>query len=259
MPKRLRFLVSAIAIAIWLPGLLWPKAEFFRIENLRPGMRGIGRTCYQGTRPEEFQVEILGVLHGVNPGTSAVLARLSGGMIEKTGVFEGMSGSPVYIEGKLLGAVAYSFPFAREPICGISPITQIIDSFEESQNLPGTKVLFQKSAIENDGRVLSGAPSGLKAALITAEDIKRQPALVNLGGHSLVPIATPLSIGGFDAEVIKVFAPRLKTLGLSVLQGSGGMGEGSRAVSSPDSEDSPLEPGSNIVISLVRGDLDVSA
>jgi hypothetical protein len=85
------------------------KTEFFKIEDLQPGMKGIGKTCFHGTSPEEFQVEILGVLHGVNPGASAVLAKFSGASLEKTGIFEGMSGSPVYVDGKLLGAIAFSY------------------------------------------------------------------------------------------------------------------------------------------------------
>ena len=66
----------------------WAQSEFFKIEDLRPGMKGIGKTCYEGTSPEEFQVEILGVLHGVNPGADAVLARFSGSRMDKVGIFE---------------------------------------------------------------------------------------------------------------------------------------------------------------------------
>ena len=126
----------------------WAKSDFFKIEDLRPGMKGIGKTCYQGTKPEEFQVEILGVLHGVNPGTDAVLARFSGNRLDKVGIFEGMSGSPVFIDGKLLGAVAYSYAFAKEAIGGITPITQMIDAFKENENLP-SGIPFKKSRLWN--------------------------------------------------------------------------------------------------------------
>ncbi len=253
--RWLGFVLSAIAFCLAQPGGAWAKSEFFRMEDLRPGMKGIGKTCYQGTKPEEFQVEILGVLHGVNPGASVVLARLSGGVIDRTGVFEGMSGSPVFIEGKLLGAVAYSFSFAREAICGISPITQIVGAFEEKESPPGTKTIFKKGALENNWLPRLEDPFRLREAAVTAGDIKRQPALAAFGGRSLVPIATPLSMGGFDNETLKVFAPKFRALGLSALQGSGGAETAPHAAS----DDSPLEPGSNIVVPLIRGDLDVSA
>ena len=89
-------------------------------------MRGTGKTVFSGSRIEEFQVEILGVLENIGPKQSLILARLSGGPLEKTGVMQGMSGSPVYIDGKLVGAVAMAFPFSKEPIAGIRPIADML-------------------------------------------------------------------------------------------------------------------------------------
>src|SRR6266403_255702 len=89
-------------------------------------MLATGRTVFAGNRVEDFQVEILGVLENVGPKQSLILARLSGGPLEKTGVLQGMSGSPVYIGGKLVGAVAMAFPFSKEPIAGIRPIADML-------------------------------------------------------------------------------------------------------------------------------------
>src|SRR5207249_3883411 len=86
----------------------------------------IGKTVFSGDRVEEFQVEILGVLDNIGPKESLILGRLSGGPLEHTGVMQGMSGSPVYIEGKLVGAVAMAFPFAKDPIAGIRPIESML-------------------------------------------------------------------------------------------------------------------------------------
>src|SRR5262245_59697108 len=97
----------------------------WRVEELRRGMKGHGRTVLQGTRLESFQVEILGILKNTSPGRDLILARLSGIGLEKTGVIAGMSGSPVYIEGKLAGAIAYAWPFGKEPIAGITPFSQM--------------------------------------------------------------------------------------------------------------------------------------
>src|SRR5437879_12466437 len=79
-------------------------------------MQGVGKTVFLGDKIESFQVEILGTLENIGPKESLILGRLSGGPLEKTGVLQGMSGSPVYIDGKLVGAVAMAFPFAKDPI-----------------------------------------------------------------------------------------------------------------------------------------------
>ncbi len=93
------------------------------LEEVRPGMKGYGLSVFQGSKPERFEVEVLGMLDGTpSPKQSLIIAMLSGPMVDRTGVFAGMSGSPVYIDGKLVGAVAYAFPFAKEPIAGITPI-----------------------------------------------------------------------------------------------------------------------------------------
>src|SRR4030095_16616402 len=109
--------------------------QLFPVEDLKAGMKGIGRTVFSGGQTQEFGVEVLGVLPGFpGPRQSAIIARLSGSNVEKTGVFAGMSGSPVYIDGKLVGAIAFSFPFSREPIAGITPIKQMIDLFGRGGN-----------------------------------------------------------------------------------------------------------------------------
>src|SRR5262249_38661163 len=91
------------------------------VEDVKRGMKGHGKTVLLGTKIETFQVEILGVLRNTSPGRDLILARLSGIGLDKTGVIAGMSGSPVYIDGRLLGAVAYAWPFGKEPIAGITP------------------------------------------------------------------------------------------------------------------------------------------
>src|SRR3984893_5128380 len=107
-------------------------SRLFPLEDLRPGMKGIARTVFAGSEPQEFGVEILGVLPGFpGPHQSGIIARLSGSNVEKTSVFAGMSGSPVYIDGRLVGAIAFSFPYAKEPIAGITPIQEMIDIFEQ--------------------------------------------------------------------------------------------------------------------------------
>src|ERR1700685_408285 len=119
-----------LALATVLPG-----QSLFPLKDLRPGRHGVGRTVFSGNRIEEFQVEILGVLENIGPHESIILARLSGGPLQETGVMQGMSGSPVYIDGKLVGAVALAFPFSKEPIAGIRPIEEMLGSAERKAAL----------------------------------------------------------------------------------------------------------------------------
>src|SRR5688572_21495870 len=110
--------------------------RFMAVDEVRPGMKGIGRTVFEGTAIQDFQVEVMGVLRNVQPKQDLILARLSGGPLDKTGVIQGMSGSPVYINGRLVGAVAFSFPFAKDPIAGIQPIAQMLDLLDRPAPAP---------------------------------------------------------------------------------------------------------------------------
>jgi len=109
-----------------------PKADsYWQVDDVRPGMKGVGRTVMKGTKLEAFQAEVLGVLKNTSPGRDMILCRLSGLDLAKTGVIAGMSGSPIYIDGKLLGAVAFAWAYAKEPIAGVTPFSQM-HSFVEA-------------------------------------------------------------------------------------------------------------------------------
>src|ERR1700692_2869995 len=123
--KFVRLSVTLV-FALSLASLAVAAPDIFPLKDVRAGQHGVGRTVFAGTRVEEFQVEVLGVLENLGPRESIILARLSGGPLASTGVMQGMSGSPVYIDGKLLGAVAMGFPFSKEAIAGIRPIEEML-------------------------------------------------------------------------------------------------------------------------------------
>src|SRR5215213_2024704 len=107
--------------------------QIMPLAQVKEGMRGTARTVFRGTEPEEFNVEILGILpSAIGPRQDLIIGKLSGGGADRTHVFAGMSGSPVFIDGKLVGAISYSFPFSKEPICGITPVEQMITIFEQN-------------------------------------------------------------------------------------------------------------------------------
>ena len=115
-----------LTFALSFASLASAAPDIFPLKDVRAGQHGVGRTVFSGTKVEEFQVEVLGVLENLGPRQSIILARLSGGPLANTGVMQGMSGSPVYIDGKLLGAVALSFPLSKEAIAGIRPIEDML-------------------------------------------------------------------------------------------------------------------------------------
>jgi len=188
---------------------------------------------FSGNKIEEFQVEILGVLENLGPRQSVILARLSGGPLEKTGVMQGMSGSPVYINGRLVGAVALAFNFAKEPIAGIRPIEEML-AISGSQ---GAK-----------------APAEPRAA---RRDIPLSASLA--GAHTpdatLMEIATPVSFSGFTSGTLERFAPELQKLGMEPRQGISSGGALPPKMGNPGQ----LRPGDMISVDLLSGDLTIGA
>src|SRR5438552_19217256 len=138
--KRLGLILPAVGfvVTLALSGLVAATPQM-SVEEVRPGMVGLGRTVFDGTRVEEFKVHVLGVLQNViGPHRNLILAKLEGGPLAHTGVIAGMSGSPVYVDGRLIGAVSYALgTFSKEPIAGITPIAEMTDaaSFNDARPL----------------------------------------------------------------------------------------------------------------------------
>ena len=230
-----RFAVPAVfALATTLAA----QTGFFPLQDVKPGMRGTGRTVFSGSQVDEFQVEILGVLDNVGPKESLILARLSGGPLEHTGVLAGMSGSPVYIDGRLVGAVAMAFPFAKDPIAGIRPIQ---DMMRPATALPSGSGPAQHAAIALADRDLTRVLS--------------KPETTLAGEARMVDIATPISFGGFSRATLEAFAPQLRALGLEPRQGITAGGKVEPGMGNP----ADLKPGSMISVELMAGDLSVGA
>lgn len=234
--------------------------EFFPLEDLKPGLKGTARTVFSGSDPEDFGVEILGVLPGFpGPRQSVIIARISGPAIERTGVFAGMSGSPVYIDGKLVGAIAFSFPFAKEPIAGITPIRQMIEIFERGadegrgdQKEPRSVTFTQLASTE-------WKPAFPKPAVTAAPffaPVTAGSPLTALIGQQLAPIATPLVFSGISQESLQLFSDQLIANGLLPVSGIGGA-----APITPlaPSNEKTLAPGASVSVQLVRGDYSIAA
>jgi hypothetical protein len=236
----------------------------YPLSDIKIGQKAVGKTVFQGDKVEEFEVEILGVMRNVQPRKNLIFSRVSGGPLERTGVMAGMSGSPVYIDGKLVGAISMTFQFIKEPLAGITPIEDMIDSLERSE--PAARVNASSSA--SDMATVSTGADGPRVLLSQIDPKLSLPAggasRVVWGGTdtSLLPVATPLNLSGFTAEAIDHFAPQFKSLGWVPVQGGGAGIAGVAGTPPPDADKTPPpppQPGSMISVQLVRGDMAVAA
>ena len=174
-------------------------------------MRGTARTVFQGSVPEEFNVEILGIVPGgIGPRQDLIVGRISGGSAERTSVFAGMSGSPVYIDGKLVGAISYSFPFSKEPICGITPIEQMINIFEQNQNISPKaqepRPLSFSELASNEWKPDFPVSGNNASSVLMANP---NSPLAAVAGQTFQPIAVPVTFSGFSPQTLKFFEKEL--------------------------------------------------
>jgi hypothetical protein len=232
-----RFLLPAVLVLAAASA----QTNFLPLRDVKPGMHGVGRTVFSGNKIDEFQVEILGVLDNIGPKESLILARLSGGPLEHTGVMQGMSGSPVYIDGKLVGAVAMAFPFSKDPIAGIRPIEEMLKVGTAPTPPAGERAGLLRPAIKLGERDLTR--------------VFGKPEPVAAGESRLVNIATPIAFGGFSRGTLDAFAPQLRALGLEPLQAVTAGADIAPRMGNP----ADLKPGSMISVQLMSGDLSVGA
>ena len=263
----IRTVASALTLLLFLVVGLPAQSRHFPVDELRAGMVGIGKTVFEGDRLDEFKVHILGVLRNViGTRRNLILARLEGGPLANTGVIAGMSGSPVYIDGRMVGAVSYSLgQFSKEPIAGITPI----DEMTEAATFAGPR--RQVARVELQMPITSaGLSASLRQAFSWMRPFADSPSDIQVLGDTglnagigtlLRPIATPVTMGGFDAGVINPIASAFSDQGfVPVMAGSSlvaprlAQSTGGAARPLP-----PLRPGDPIGVALMSGDLEFGA
>lgn len=231
--------------------------QIFPVSELREGMRGTARTVFRGTKSEEFNVEILGVLpNWIGPRQDLIIGKLSGANAERTFVFAGMSGSPVYIDGKLVGAISYSFPFAKEPICGITPFEQMVSVVEQAPLIKAVsaepRVFSYSELLANIWRPTINEPRGIGVASGFSSDSR----LMAVAGQTFAPISTPVTFSGVSQKTIDMFAPELMRAGILPVAAAGG---GSAITALKAASETTLLGGDSVVVHLARGDIQISA
>ncbi len=246
-----------------------PEGYFVSVEELKRGDRCVGRTVFVGTEIEEFELLILGVIRGAAPGTDLIIGRAGGALLERTGILEGMSGSPVYKDGRLIGAISSTWQFSKEPIAGITPIGEMLPALElmdtegHASGRPGLDELPGLAMLPEGER----AASSLARICDTAGMLERRIDLhsasnaVAFGDRVLSPIAAPLVVSGANADYVHR-ASRILGPGVAPLLGSG-VAPGPAAVPGSSSgagwNAGELEPGSAVGIQFVRGDVNWTA
>jgi hypothetical protein len=208
------------------------------VDQIQPGMKGVAYTVFEGTKPEPMDLVVLGVLKNANgPKSDLILVRLEGKKPEYTGVVAGMSGSPVYIDGKLVGALSYRIgQFSKEPIAGVTPIAQMLEINELDKTMPAEAYSGNGTAKNQASKTSVGAEPD-------------QP--LNSYANLLTPIEAPLVFSGFSEDALKRFAPQFASAGVMPVLGAGS--------ASNEKQPEPIEPGSSVSAILVRGDMDIAA
>src|SRR3984885_6289192 len=216
------------------------------VDQIHAGMRGYALTVFEGVKPESMDVEVLGVLHNTNgPKGDIILIRLHGKKVEYTGVVAGMSGSPVYLNGKLAGALAFRIgEFSKEPIAGVTPIADMLE-INALDKSPAEEAAATKPGVSNAAGK-TAAPGDAGTFPDSAQSDSRQDF-----SNYLKPIDAPLVFNGFSEDTMRRFAGQFASAGIVPVMGAGSVSE--------EKQPEPLEAGSAVSAILVRGDMDIAA
>ncbi|MGB9234569.1 MAG: SpoIVB peptidase S55 [Terriglobales bacterium] len=230
---------ALLCVAATLPAIAIDKPAIIPLDQIHAGMKGTALTVFQGVKPESMDVEVLGVLRNVNgPKGNVILVRLHGAKPEYTGVVAGMSGSPVYIEGKLAGALAFRIgEFSKEPIAGVTPIEEMFE-INALDNAPAPEPV-RANAADKSARTETASPGTDTSSLIS-----------NFREY-LTPIDAPFVFSGFSDATLERYAAQFAAAGIVPVMGTGS--------SSDQKQPEPIEAGSAVSAVLVRGDMDIAA
>jgi len=248
-----------------------PPPAILPLSEVRPGMVGQALTVFQGTKPEPFKIRVVAVMRNFLPKQDVILIRAEDPRVEFSGIVAGMSGSPVYIDGKLMGAVAYAWSFSKEPLGGVTPIESMLAERSRPRRAREDALMFadkagDKAGAGDDGR-LAESPVDERLRGTGWHAVADQPAalarglglppLLPAGGESngqphLIRASVPMSVSGFTPRTFSELEHELSPMGMVPLQAGGGRKPGPPAAGR-------VEPGSAIGVELVRGDMSTVA
>lgn len=223
------------------------------VDELRAGMRGYGLTVFSGMRPERFEVEVVGTLRNFRPQQDLVLIRTTHPILAHANTVGGMSGSPIYIEDKLVGAYAYGWEFGNEPIAGVTPIANMLNELRRVRRTPAGMIPGSSAPLPIAGPSASAGAVGSVGHTLNALTTRRQAsrAPIATAHGSLQPLAVPFAVAGFSQGGLRFLAEGLEPLGLVPLQAAGTGTPGVIPAGTPEH----FEPGGSVSVQLVSGDI----
>lgn len=228
-------------------------AETMPLWQVKAGMKGYGLTVFEGSKVEKFDVEIIGVLNQIGPGQDLILGRVDSPVVRRGGVLAGMSGSPIYIDGKVIGALAYAWQFAKEPVAGITPIEEMLriaDAGGTSPNAVLPAATPRMTGAEFLNAIVTSKPDLVFAKLLGDLAAKQVSSL-----GAAKRIALPMSMSSFAPETIARFGHYIDDMGFVAVPS--GVTSTSKSVSADDSKQ--FAPGDPIGAVLLNGDFSVAA
>jgi hypothetical protein len=268
--------LPAVLAVLWAfpPDLARGAGGTLDVADVKPGMKGYGLTVFRGTRPERFDVEVIDVLHNFRPDQHLILIRTDHPVLEKAIVVGGMSGSPIYLEGKLAGAYAYGWLFGKEPVAGVTPIKNMLDEMARPIDPAIWKALgtmprqlgVGKKPIAPAPEPISGvapylgkertdALAPLRAHASALGYLAREGG--EAGGRSpLLRVSTPLMLSGLDDRTVRLLSDELEPFGLVALQAGGGARP--KRPGAPPARPQFVDGGA-IGVQLIRGDINATA
>jgi len=243
------FLVLVLAGALWGAGEVLDPDRYIDLDEITPGMDAYCLTVYKGTEVEKFDLEVLDVVRGVWPGRDAILVQGTDERFVHTGPVGGCSGTPVYIDGRLAGALAFGFTFSKDPLYGVTPIKEMLRVGQVQSKSQRRLVLDFSRPIDFaqiDKRLLDYRYWGIAGL--------GRPAAA-LGFE---PLPTPLVTFGLPVEAVEQLGSLIRPLGLMAVAGPGGgssIGPGRLASGPPGRQEPKLVPGACLAVPLVTGDI----
>lgn len=248
LTRKLTFLAIALALVCAAA----QAADTMPLSQVKKGMKGYGLTVFEGTQVEKFDVEILGVLNNVGPDQNIILARVDHPVVQRSGVIMGMSGSPIFIDGKVIGALAFAWQFAKEPVAGITPIDEMLKI--ATANGGGAARLADATPRMSGSEMLKSLADGKieEAFQKFAGGLNAQQVSM-VGGVKRIGI--PLSLSSFAPETVARFSPYLDSLGFAAVPS--GATSTSTTTSVPSNK--PFALGDPIGAVLLNGDFNVAA
>lgn len=258
--SRLLFLVLALTLcSIAVPAARGASDQppILPLDQIKPGMTGVAYTIFAGDKIEPFDIEVIGILPNlIGPKQSIILVQLHGEKAEHTGVVAGMSGSPVYIDGKLAGALSLKFGvFVKEPLGGVTPIEDVLSiPTDESPSNPKTLSVRSTVADNTESPSATGWASSLASSMTQAPHYPVPSNYAQLSGAPgdafLEPIAAPLVFSGFAPATLRQYAGEWTSYGMVAAAGG---------TAPPETDDSKIVPGDMVSMVLVQGDISMSA